>query len=189
MSAYHIILRPFEQDVSVHHADSSCIDLIAEVDVSSAFPIVWSDGEVVSLTVRCGGGSDIDLHISGLVSDNSLVLLSGDLGMEIMCSSAELEQFYNLHTPDNGSIVDISSASSTLTLRIFMNGYQMVDICDDSHMTVAKTMRSDGSSINALTHPLILTAVVLAFVSDWSDSCIDDLSEMMMQNMIYTEVG
>ena len=189
MSAYHIILRPLEQDVSVHHADSSCIDLIAEVDASSAFPIVWSDGEAVSLTVRCGGGPDIDLHISGLVSDNSLVLISGDLGMEILCPSASLERFYNLRFPKSGSIVEVSSESARLTLTVSLSGDQCADVDDYTHMVIAKNMRGDGSSINALTHPLTLTAVVLAFVSDWSDSCIDDLSEMMMQDMIYTEVG
>lgn len=189
MSAYHIILRPFEQDVSVHHADSSCIDLITECDAPSSFPITWNTGETVSLTAWGCEGEDIRLHISGLVSDNSLVFISGDFGMEIMCSSAELEQFYNLHTPDSGSIVDISSASSTLTLRIFMNGYQMADICDDSHMTVTKNMRSNGSSLNISTNSITLTAVVLAMVSDWSDGLMGDLADIRMQDMIYTEVG
>lgn len=189
MSAYHIILRPFEQDVSVHHADSSCIDLITEFDAPSSFPITWNTGETVSLTARGCEGEDIRLHISGLVSDNSLVFISGDFGMEILCSSAELERFYNLRIPDCGSIIDVTSASSTLTLRIFMNGHQMADICDDSHMIVAKTMRSGGSSLRIATNPLTLTAVILSLVSDWSDSLMSDLADISMQDMIYTEVG
>lgn len=189
MSTYGIILRPFEEDISVSHTDDICVNLIAEFDSYPSFPVLWNDGETISLTVRNDNETDINLRVDGLISDNSIVLLSGYIGMEILCSSAELEQFYNLHIPEEGSIVDITSASASLTLRIFMNGHQVADVSDDAHMTVAKTIRSSGSSLSISTNPLTLTAVVLAVVSDWSDRLMSDMADMRMQDMIYTEVG
>lgn len=189
MSTYNIVLRPFEEDVTVAHSDEGCIHLLAKFDDYDEFPVSWNNGDAVSLIVGNEDGSDVVLRVEGLVSDNSIVLLYGSCGMEILCSSADFERFYNLHISESGSILEMVSDSARLTMRIFLSGNLHVDMSDHTHMTVAKNMRSNESILRIETHQITLTAVVLAVVSVWSDSLMSDLADVTMQDMIYTEVG
>lgn len=154
------------------------------------FPIFWGDDRHVRLTLRDDNDLWTPLTLEGLISDGALLFLDApSLELSLQTSPAQLDRLRNLHPDPDGITVDLVTSAASLTLRAELSVEFPVGVSFAGNMQVAKDVAGNGDTVVFETAPATITAVILALVSTWTEYQMTDLTDMLLQDMIYTEVG
>ena len=157
-------------------------------NIDDNIPILWSSGESVSVVIH-DQAQTFKLCVAGLISDGSLVDISGEFLIELQSDVDILDVMTNLHANYETLVVDIISQTVSLSATISLADSLYIDAIHSSHMIIARDVGAQSIIAESTTNSAILSAVILAVVADWSEETIRDLSALSMRDMAYTEVG
>lgn len=139
--------------------------------------ITLRDGDSVRLSIDNGGG---------IFSDGQLVLIDGSLAVGVDVSHPQL-CVLDFLWPD---VIGVALETVPMKLSVYANltGELSQEICFHGALTVRRVLDGADQAIGIMADTPHLTNVFLLRVSDWSDSRMDQLADLVVDDMIYREV-
>lgn len=128
------------------------------------------------------------LCIEGLVSVAQQTRLNGELSLMIDTQQATLHSLMTL-TPTGVNTFMMDTAQINLSITRNLTGSTAYTVSCTGSAAVSRFLSGSTEQIELATTPAILSTSVFALVSDWSEVLIGDISEKIIDNLVYKEVG
>lgn len=152
-------------------------------DVPENVMAILADGGRYTITTVDGRKAVVNVTVNGLAA---AVFLDAAFGIGIDMSIGELLTGIGLHGSAEIEIDFVSDAGLLTTSWLTVSQKLSVDMDVDNLLVLKYLGACDvGAKLGLLTNGL--TVARLTVVNDWADYYMNALSEMTMQDMIYTE--
>lgn len=137
--------------------------------------------------LSCGQETDPYLvQIDGLVSGGRMLNLSGGAALTVLTDPAQLESVTCLHGTE--SVVSMKTDKGGLDVVRQLAAKIATQIGFRGEISVERVLDGGVAQIGIGTYPCLLSASVYAYLSDWTDSSLKDLSALSLDELIYKEV-
>lgn len=149
--------------------------------------LVLFEGDRIDLVARDTDSGAYEIRLSGLVSDQQIISLSGVFELEVTTEFAKLNLPVNLKT-NSDPVLALESATIDLTLVRNLHGHEHLEVFSTGSVTVSKALNGGEATVSVSTSAAKISAEVFTVLTDWINAPFSDIADLTLGKLIYKEV-